>query len=195
MKQSISEFITKIHENLETKFDYLWPTKKNVLPHENNIALAIAEEASKKGWYTYAECNMNAKGARRDLIIVNPVEKWICQIEVKFADQNWENYENDFWRVSLYEDLNKFVKSEDRKSKILSEFKMYGLFIAGGREPLYNYWNNYEETWLQSWFDNFPNGKVVKGAYPDTSPHKEFILTYYLLDVTSENTEERINNL
>lgn len=195
MKQFINEFIPFVHKNLETKFNYLWPTKQNIFPHENNIALAIAEEASKKGCFTYAECNMNSKGARRDLILVNPFEKWICQIELKFQ-QTWENYESDFWRVSLYEDLSKFINSEDRKSVNLSEFQLYGLFIAGGREPLYNLWKKPLEphNWLENWFNDFPEGKIVKGVYPEEIFDKKFILSYYLIEVTEENTEEWINN-
>jgi hypothetical protein len=195
MKTIIQEFISSVHNNLEKKFDYLWPTTLNNFPHENNITLAIAEIGSKMEWFSYAECNMNETGARRDLILINPKEKWICQVEVKFQ-QSWEKYEEDFWRVSLYEDLRNFIESKSRQSlDSLSEYKKYGLFIAGGKEPLFNLWDDPKEPyeWLKGWFEDFPKGMIIKGTCPGKIENKRFGLAYFLIDVTEQNTVDWIN--
>ncbi len=194
MKTIIHEFISSIHKNLEKKFDFLWPTTPGNLPHENNITLAIAEVGSGRDWYAYAECNMNESSARRDMILINPNEKWICQIEVKFQ-QTWEKYEKDFRRVSVYEDLRKFIESEHRQSSVsLSEYKKYGLFIAGGKEQLFNWWNDPKEFhgWLKSWFNDFPKEMIVKGVYPNIIENKKFYLGFFLIEVSELNTDNWI---
>ncbi|MBK7851589.1 MAG: hypothetical protein IPJ66_10760 [Bacteroidetes bacterium] len=198
MKNTIEKFIADIYSNLNEKCEYFWPTKKGGFPHENNISLSIAEIASKWKLKVYSECNMNESGARRDLILVCEENKWTCQVEVKFQ-QNWDSYEEDFWRVSVKDDFFTFLKSDHRQTQLqLDDFSRYGLFIAGGKDQLYNWWNNptqMQYEWLQSWFNDFPDGKIMKGIWPKQLESRKFGLVYYLISVTEENTVEWINNL
>lgn len=197
MKSEIENFISSVHNNLDKKLKYLWPAKKDRFPHENNISFSIAEVASQLDLYVYAECCMNDSGARRDIVVVNDKDKWACQIEVKFQ-QNWDSYEDDFWRVSLVNDFKAFLESDNRQSSSpLKEFKKFGLFIAGGASPLYNCWNEPQSPykWLNDWF-GLKDGEqsiVTKGFYPQTFKTERFGLAYFLIEVTDRNHHDWLN--
>ena len=183
-----------LHFNLAMKLGFMWPTRKNLPPNENNISLSIAEISRDFGFYVYAECNVNNVGSRRDLILINEKDKWVCQVEVKF-NQDWLNYENDFWRVSLNKDLSSFLANKDRQSKhSIEDFTKYGLFIAGGFKPLHNWWTNSKaDEWQNEWltFQN-PEKEIssVYGFVPITmNDNDKFGLGYFLINVNENSIE------
>jgi hypothetical protein len=190
MKELIDDFMQQVSLNLENKFEILWPSRKNILPHENNISLSISEIAAQKEIYSYAECNMNNMGARRDLILINRKDKWVCQVEVK-SSHNWDNYEEDFWRISQYNDFNNFLESEHRQSHHpLKEFKKYGLFVACGYDPLKNWWEtSSNHNWIQGWFNIKDESKGIT-AYKNSITGRFVSLVYYIIEVTEDSKED-----
>lgn len=195
MVENYKRLVNNVYEQLNRNYSYIWPIK-NGWPPENNIALAISVFCEKNGWYLYAECNMN--GQMRDLLIVDPKEKWVCQVEIKHIYWNIrEKILDDIWRIYWEKNVDDYFEGIGKPE--LKNYKKFGLFIGGCVSNMYTWWlasidkSNHSKFYeyctgepkerIENMIKVLDNWKKIPasslGIYPNNPEKSPFWIAYY----------------
>lgn len=201
MENIIGDFIKDVYTNLRRKTDFMFPGIRNGFLAENNIALEMASVANDRGFYTYAECKMKDK-TKRDLIIINPVDKWVCQAELKiiYFKKNGGVVLPDMERIYKLELLKEYLNNNIESKESFDGYKKYGLFTGyltnnnykmwlykkideeEAKAPLYQV-SDPEKAW-NKFKDFFEKDSAKYGVIPDPyeQDRDKYWMAYYLVE-------------
>jgi hypothetical protein len=215
IKNDVKEFFEKLfddlYKNLTKKFGVINLWSDNQFPPEINITLEFANLIAEKKLLIFAECNMG-RGGRRDLVIVNPINKWICQVEVKHITLKSDSDEtvlDDIWRIATLDYFEDYLEGKKFNEELLSEYDKYGLFIGGGKSYDYRWWQldkgeNYKEDalnylkscnfgdraefYIENLEDWFNQPESINGILPNLIQQGKLWIGYYLIKCDYEET-------
>ena len=142
MEGIVNNLVSEIYKGMKDKLDILWPEKDNFFPPEANLVFELARLGEKFHYFSYGEANVG-KHNRRDMILINSKDNWICQVEVKLVNSetiNEGSVVEDLKRVMNKDELTNFI-NKYAKDQNIKCFRKYGLFIGGDISHMFSWWN------------------------------------------------------
>ena len=144
MQRIIEPLMNDLYAGMLNKLALLWPEAGGWFPPEANINYEIAKLGSKYGYEVFGECNIGNK-CRADMILLNPIEEWICHIECKLVNEGTCRsgaVVSDIERVNQSNGIDYLLGNVNyhRQFSALEKYKKYGLFVGADVSWLYSWW-------------------------------------------------------
>ncbi|MGC9323013.1 MAG: hypothetical protein ACP5FY_12305 [Kosmotogaceae bacterium] len=207
MKAIIDTLTKDIFDGMKEKLSYLHPKKGGYFPPEANLLFEIAKLGAKYHYFSYGEANFGSR-TRRDMVLLSPEGKWICQVEAKIVNSGSCRKGaviSDLERVNDPASLKRFIENDDfRKKEEVKSYSRYGLFVGGSVCWFFSWWNSMNDSKMRDTFiqrcitpdlqpekyikdlDEQLRNSMIKGTHPDVPEGEDLWLVYALYDLSTE---------
>lgn len=153
MDKIIDNLIGDLYVALKNKLKDFWPKKGGWFPPEENIIMEMSRMGLNYDYDIYGEVNVQNR-SRRDAVLINHKDRWICQAELKLININ--TYKSgavlkDVDRVRDIDDLNYALTNYSGRSG-LADYSKYGLFVGGDISWWFSWWLGNTDINMRSYF-------------------------------------------